>query len=78
MRALMVFLSHRQEEHASGLRIEERLHLGPKKSLLLVNCHGRRFLVATAGETIASLIEVGMPDEQPAEQAARSRKGCAE
>jgi len=59
-------------------RIEERLHLGPKKSLLLVNCHGRRFLVATAGETIASLIEVGMPDEQPAEQAARSRKGCAE
>jgi flagellar biogenesis protein FliO len=40
------------------LLIEERIAIGPKKTLLLVNCAGRRFLVATAGDTIAPLVEV--------------------
>ncbi len=40
------------------LSIEERLAIGPKKTLMLVNCAGRRFLVAAAGDAIAPIIEV--------------------
>ena len=41
------------------LFIEERITIGPKKTLTLVNCAGRRFLVAAAGDFIAPLIEIG-------------------
>lgn len=40
------------------LSVEERIAIGPRKTLLLVNCAGRRFLVATAGDAIAPMIEV--------------------
>ena len=40
------------------LSVEERVAIGPKKTLMLVNCAGRRFLVATAGDAIAPMIEV--------------------
>lgn len=40
------------------LLIEERIAIGPKKTLMLVSCAGRHFLVATAGDFIAPLIEV--------------------
>ena len=41
------------------LSVAERLDLGPKKSLLVVTCGERRFLVASGAETIASLLEIG-------------------
>lgn len=40
------------------LRVEARLSLGTKKSLVLVNCCGRRMLLAVSGDTIAPVLEV--------------------
>jgi len=40
------------------LSIEERLTIGPKKTLVLVNCCGRRFLLAIADDAISPMIEV--------------------
>jgi hypothetical protein len=40
------------------LRAEARLSLGPKKSLVLVNCCGRRVLLGIAGDAIVPLGEV--------------------
>ncbi len=47
------------------LRIEARLSLGPKKSLVLVHCQGRQLLLAVAGDSITPLTELA---------AARGRK----
>jgi flagellar biogenesis protein FliO len=46
------------------LRIEERLSLGPKKMLFLIDCGGRKFLLAAGAETIHSITEVKAEDEQ--------------
>jgi flagellar biogenesis protein FliO len=40
------------------LFIEERLSFGPKKQLLVVNCYGRRFLMACSADSVTSLVEV--------------------
>jgi flagellar biogenesis protein FliO len=40
------------------LRLEARLNLGPKKSLMLVNCCGRRVLLAVSGDTIVPVADV--------------------
>jgi flagellar biogenesis protein FliO len=40
------------------LRIEERLSLGGKKAVTLIACNGRRFLLASSGDSMAPLIEV--------------------
>ncbi|HTX43064.1 MAG TPA: flagellar biosynthetic protein FliO [Acidobacteriaceae bacterium] len=40
------------------LRVEARLSLGPKKSLVLVRCQGRQLLLAVAGDSIAPLLEM--------------------
>jgi flagellar biogenesis protein FliO len=39
------------------LRAEARLSLGPKKSLVLVNCCGRRVLVGLSGDALVALGE---------------------
>lgn len=60
-------LAGRQHGAASALRVEERLSLGPKKMLFLVECSGRQFLVAAGAETIVSMIEVSSaPSEHKA------------
>jgi len=41
-----------------GLFIEERIAIGQKKEVILVNCAGRRFLLATAADVVASMGEV--------------------
>ena len=38
------------------LRVEERLSIGPKKSLLVVYCRGERFLVASGAENIHAVL----------------------
>jgi flagellar biogenesis protein FliO len=38
--------------------MEERLSLGPKKMLFLVECEGRKFLIATGADTIVTMTEV--------------------
>lgn len=44
-----------------ALAVEDRVSLGPKKSLVLVRCQGQRFLIASAGDTIGPIIEVAAP-----------------
>ena len=40
------------------ISIEERMAIGPKKSLILVNCAGRRFLFASSDDSMTPLVEV--------------------
>jgi len=48
----------------TSLRIDEKLSLGPKKTLFLVGCSGRQFLVATGADTIVSMVEVSTPEHR--------------
>jgi flagellar biogenesis protein FliO len=43
------------------LTLEGRLAIGPKETLTLVQCAGRRYLVAAGGGSIVSLTEVSSP-----------------
>ena len=40
------------------LRVEARVSLGGKKSLVLVSCRGRRVLLAVSGEAITPVMEM--------------------
>jgi len=40
------------------LHLESRVSLGPRKSLVLVNCCGRQVLLAVAGDAITPVMEV--------------------
>lgn len=51
------------------LAVEERVSIGSKKMLILIRCCDRRFLVATAGDSVGPFIEVA-----PRKNARRSRK----
>jgi hypothetical protein len=46
------------------LRVEELLMVGGKKSVLLLACGGRRYLLASSGDAIAPLLEV-LPLDMP-------------
>jgi flagellar biogenesis protein FliO len=54
---IYAFNRHGSGEHGA-LRMEERLSLGPKKTLFLVDCAGRKFLVAAGADTIVAMTEV--------------------
>lgn len=73
LRALIRRLSQKLTRSASSaeraLAVEDRVTLGPRKSLFVVRCNGRHFLVAAAGDTIGPLIEVA-----PRKPARGSRK----
>jgi hypothetical protein len=43
------------------IRLEGRLSLGPKKSLVLVNCRGKSVLLAVGGDAITPVMEVPVP-----------------
>ena len=58
LRAVSRRMSQAREDAERHLRIDERLNIGPKKSLLLVSCCGQRVLVAVAGETVTTLLEM--------------------
>lgn len=46
---------------ASPLRLEARIGLGGKKSLVLVSCRGRQVLLAVSGETVTPVMEIPAP-----------------
>ena len=58
LRSLAGRFSERSQPDGRALFIEERLTFGPKKQLLLVSCHGRRFLMASSADSVTSLVEV--------------------
>ncbi|MFZ0632235.1 MAG: flagellar biosynthetic protein FliO [Acidobacteriaceae bacterium] len=41
-----------------ALRVEGRISLGPKKSLVLVNCLGRQVLLAVSGDAVTPVMEL--------------------
>jgi flagellar biogenesis protein FliO len=43
------------------LSVAERLDLGPKKSLLIVNCGEQRFLLASSAAGITAMLEISSP-----------------
>lgn len=51
------------------IRLEGRLNLGPKKSLVLVNCRGKSVLLAMGSEVITPIMEVPMPRRRKREPA---------
>jgi hypothetical protein len=44
-----------------ALVVEERVALGPKKALVVVCCHGQRFLVATTADGVGPIFEIAGP-----------------
>jgi flagellar biogenesis protein FliO len=42
----------------AALRVEGRISLGPKKSLVLVNCRGREVLLAMSGDAVTPVMEL--------------------
>ena len=42
----------------AALRVEGRISLGPKKSLVLVNCLGRQVLLAVSGDAVTPVMEI--------------------
>jgi flagellar biogenesis protein FliO len=78
LRRAIAGLSRAARASEQRLSIEERLVIGPKKTLMLVNCDGRRFLLATAGDMIAPMIELspsGNADLDDPTAISASRKG---
>jgi len=43
------------------LSLEGRVSLGPKKALMLVNCCGKRVLVAVSGDSVTPILELPRP-----------------
>ncbi len=43
------------------LRVEGRISLGPKKSLVLVECRGRQVLLAVSGDAVTTVMELPRP-----------------
>lgn len=41
-----------------ALVMEDRIAIGPKKSLVVVRCYGRRFLIATTPDGIGPILEI--------------------
>jgi flagellar biogenesis protein FliO len=76
LRALLRKFVSRAGTDERVLAVEARVAIGPKKSLVLVRCHGRRFLIASAGDTIGPVIEVGSakPGRRPPQPVSRERK----
>jgi hypothetical protein len=74
-------LRMKSRAHAeSTLKIEEKLSLGPKKMLYLVNCKGRDLLIAAGADSIISVMElspagpVDLADTNPAKPLPRLQK----
>ena len=55
-----------------ALAVEERVALGPKKALVVVRCHGQRFLVATTADGVGPILEIAGP--KPARRTRRERE----
>jgi hypothetical protein len=58
LRSLAGRFIERSQPGDRSLFIEGRLTFGPKKQLLLVSCHGKRFLMASSADSVTSLVEV--------------------
>lgn len=60
--------------HESFLRVEEKLVLGPKKTLYLVHCKGRDLVVAAGADSIVSVMELASISTNAAKMQPRLQK----
>lgn len=67
--ALLDYVARRLQPAGGMLRVEERLTLGGRRSVTLIACQGRRFLLVSSGDAIAPLVEVRPLDGVPLEPA---------
>lgn len=67
--ALLARIGRRLQPAGRVLHVEERLMLGGRKSVTLIVCHGRRFLLASSGDALAPLVEVRSLDDGPSASA---------
>lgn len=58
-RLMRTRMARRSAAPERALAVEERVALGPKKSLLVVRCHGQRFLVGVTADTVGPFVEIG-------------------
>lgn len=69
LRRLLVFFRRRIARAATAperaLAVEDRVTVGTKKSLLVVRCHGQRFLVGVSADAIGPFVEVGAAAGSP-------------
>lgn len=66
-----------QARAEAPLRLEARVSLGPKKSLVLVHCQGRQLLLAVAGDSIVPLMDTAAARERKTAKMA-VRRGSSE
>lgn len=69
-RALLSRFPRNANSAGRALVLEDRVTIGPKKSLVIVRCHDQRFLVATAGDSVGPFLEIA-----PIKTSRRARKG---
>ncbi|MDL2307357.1 flagellar biosynthetic protein FliO [Desulfovibrio sp. OttesenSCG-928-C06] len=51
----------------TGVRVENRVSLGPKKNLLVVSAHGKRLLLGVTDHHISKLAELPLDDDEDAD-----------
>jgi hypothetical protein len=68
-------LRAKREARRGSLSVVTRLDLGPKRSLVVVACGRRRFLVGMGGEGITAMVEIG-PAPVPGRVRSLDRSGC--
>jgi Flagellar biosynthesis protein, FliO len=65
IQALLRRIKPTTTQRSGALRVESRLALGPKRSMVVVSCRGERFLVACGSDSISAVV--------PLHSGARSR-----
>ena len=63
-RVLLRWIRSRVKTRSGGeevLRVAGRISLGPKKSLVLVECRGRQVLLAMSGDAVTPVMELPRP-----------------
>jgi len=71
LRALLARFTRAAGSAERALVLEDRVAIGPRKTLVVVRCYGQRFLIATAGDTFGPVIEVVSP--KPARRTHKER-----
>jgi len=76
MKAFATLRVTRRTDLPSALKIEEKLSLGPKKTLYLVHCKGRDLVVATGCDSIVSVTELSLVEVIAAKPRPRLQKSA--
>ncbi len=62
--AARAFRARQVAQRVNALTVEGRVNFGPKRSVVLIGCQGRHFLIAASDEALAPILEV-RPEAAP-------------